>query len=38
VSRKKDNKITVVESMNGKYNIAELNDVVVSVILNRPAC
>ena len=32
VSRKKDNKVTVVDSMNGKYNITEeLNDVVVSV-------
>ena len=33
VSRKKDNKITVVDSMNGKYNITEeLNDDVISVI------
>jgi hypothetical protein len=31
MSRKKYNEITVVDSMNGKYNTTKLNDVVVSV-------
>jgi len=34
VSKKEYNKITV-DSMNGKYNITELNDVVVSVIFKQ---